>query len=89
MAKVKLLGVQELDFKSNDGKEIKGIKLHVSFPDEFVYGYKVDTKFISDDACHNLHIYPAELKDLCGSEINIETNFSGKLVGISVADKAV
>lgn len=85
MAKVRLIGVQELDFDTKEGNNIKGIKLHVSFPDEFVYGEKVDTKFISDEACHNLHIYPAELKDLVGELINIETNFSGKLLSISAA----
>lgn len=86
MAKVRLIGVQELDFDTKEGNNIKGIKLHVSFPDEYVSGEKVDTKFISDDACHNLHIYPAELKDLIGGFINIETNFSGKLLSISAAD---
>ena len=86
MAKVRLIGVQELDFDTKEGNNIKGIKLHVSFPDEFVSGEKVDTKFISDDACHNLHIYPAELKDLIGEVINIETNFSGKLLSISAAE---
>lgn len=85
MAKVTLLGVQELDFASNDGKQIKGIKLHVCFPDELVSGQKVDTKFISDAACSNLHIYPSELKDYIGEEIEINTNFSGKLLGISLA----
>lgn len=85
MAKVRLIGVQELDFETKDGKNIKGIKLHVSFPDEYVYGEKVDTLFISDDACKNLHIYSAELKDLVGELINVETNFSGKLLSISAA----
>lgn len=85
MAKVKVIGVQELDFETKDGKNIKGIKLHVSFPDEYVYGEKVDTLFISDEACKNLHIYLAELKVLVGELINVETNFSGKLLSISAA----
>lgn len=84
MAKVTLLGVQELDFETKEGNTIKGIKLHVCFPDEFVSGQKVDTKFISDSVCSNLHIYAAELKDFIGEEIDIQTNFSGKLMGISL-----
>lgn len=89
MAKVKLLGVQELDFTTKEGKEIKGIKLHFSYPDDLVYGFKADTKFISDDAVRNLRINVAELKDLCGTDINIETNISGKLTGISSAAVSV
>ncbi len=85
MAKVKLIGVQELDFDTKEGNHIKGIKLHVSFPSEFVYGEKVDTKFISDDSCHNLHVDPEELKDLVGMFINIECDFSNKLIGITPA----
>lgn len=85
MATVTLLGVQELDFQADDGKQIKGIKLHVAFPDQFVSGQKVDTKFISDAVCSNLKIYPSELKDFIGEEIEIQTNFSGKLMGITLA----
>lgn len=83
MAKVFLLGVQELDFTTQDGKEIKGIKLHVYYPDDLVYGFKADTKFISDDAVKNLRINVAEIKDLCGTEINIDTNISGRIMGLS------
>lgn len=83
MAKVSLLGVQELDFTTQDGKEIKGIKLHVYYPDDLVYGFKADTKFISDDAVKNLRINVAEIKDLCGTEINIDTNISGRITGLS------
>lgn len=83
MAKVSLLGVQELDFTTQDGKEIKGIKLHVYYPDDLVYGFKADTKFISDDAVKSLRINVAEIKDLCGTEINIDTNISGRITGLS------
>lgn len=86
MAKVTLLGIQELDFDTNDGKNIKGIKLHVYYPDNFVYGFKADTKFISDDSVKNLRLNVAELKDLCGTVVNIETSLGGKIVGISAAE---
>lgn len=87
MARVTLLGVQELDFQANDGKDIKGIKLHVCFPDEFVSGQKVDTKFISDSSCRHLHISSAELDGFIGKQIEISTNFNGKLLGISLSEE--
>lgn len=80
--KVNLLGVQVLDFSTKDG-DIKGVKLHVSYSDSNVDGYKVESKFISDAAMRQLHMSSTDLISVLGSEIDIQTNFSGKITGIS------
>lgn len=83
MANATLLGVQELDFETKEGNTIKGIKLHISYNDPFVYGAKADTKFLSDSLCRNIGLTASELKELVGGEIELEMNPDGKLVGIS------
>lgn len=82
MAKVNLCGVQPLDFTTREGKALQGIKLHVSFQDENVMGYAVDTKFISSMACKNLHITLDDLEPLIGQVVEFETNLNGKITGI-------
>ena len=82
MAKVNLVGVQPLDFPSNDGSQVKGLSLQLNFPDENVMGMKADHKFISDMACKNLGIDLEDLEPLIGTVIEIETNLKGKITGI-------
>ncbi len=83
MAKVNLCGVQPLDFESDKGDTIKGLKLHVSYQDENVMGYAVDTKFVSDMACKNLGITLDDIEPLIGCVVEIETNLKGKITGIT------
>lgn len=82
MAKVNLCGVQPVDFKTREGENLKGIKLHVSYQDENVMGYAVDTKFITAVACKNLHITLDDLEPLIGQVVEFETNLKGKVTGI-------
>lgn len=82
MAKVNLCGVQPMDFDTREGDNVKGIKLHVSFQDENVFGYAVDTKFLSAQACKNLGITEDDLESLIGQVVEIETNLKGKITGI-------
>ncbi len=83
MAKVNLLGVQNIDFENNQGDTVKGIKLHVTYKDENVAGEKCDSKFISAAACKNLGIEFDDMLSLVGSEVDIEQNLNGKVVGIN------
>lgn len=87
MARCKLIGVQELDFEANDGKVIKGVKLHLSYPSDVVYGEKVDTKFISDNLCRKIGAYAEDFKEFVGSEIELILNPEGKLVGVSAVEE--
>lgn len=84
MAKVNLCGVQPLDFTTREGEKLNGIKLHLSYQDENVMGYAVDTKFISAQACKNLHIDLDYLEPLIGQVVEFETNLKGKVTGIHV-----
>lgn len=81
--KVKLVGLQPLDFPSKDGGQIKGINLQCNFKDDNVYGEKADAKFISDIALKNLGIAVDDLLPFIDSEVDLELNFKGKVVGIS------
>lgn len=83
MAKVNLCGVQPMDFTTNDGDQIKGIKLHVSFQDENVMGYACDTKFLTAQACKNLGITVDYLEPMIGQVVDIETNLKGRVTGIT------
>ena len=80
--KVELVGLQHLDFPSKDGGQIKGINLEINFKDDNVYGKRADAKFISDIALKNLGITLDELLPLINSEVDLELNLKGKVVGI-------
>lgn len=82
MAKVSLVGVQRLDFTSDDDKPIQGYSLQINYPDENVFGLKADHKFISDSLCSNLGITEKDLLDLVHGDIEIELNLKGKVQGI-------
>ncbi len=81
--KVRLVGLQPLDFESKDGGQIKGIKLHVSFQDENVMGYACDTKFLTAQSCKNLGITVDDLEPMIGQVVDIETNLKGRVTGIN------
>lgn len=88
MAKVKFVGLQNLDFETKDGKQIQGLKLHITFPDENVMGLMADSKFISSDACKNLGITVDGLTPMIGKDIEIITNIKGKVTGVKPAGKS-
>lgn len=46
--RVTLIGARELDFKSGEGTDVKGIQLYISFPDESVVGEMTDKLFLRD-----------------------------------------
>lgn len=85
MAKVNLCGVQPLDFETKEGDIIKGLKLHLCYPDENVMGYACDTKFISSAACKNLGISLDDLEPLIGQVVELETNLKGKITSVKPA----
>lgn len=85
MAKVNLIGVEPMDFPTSDGKQIKGIKLHMSYADDRVMGLKSDGKFITDDACRNLGITLETLSPLIGECVELETNLKGKITAVHLA----
>lgn len=47
--KITLRGARELNFQSNDGKQVQGIQLFVSFPEEGVVGEMTEKLFFHSD----------------------------------------
>lgn len=86
MAKVKLYGVQELNFDADDGKHVEGIKLHFGAFNKHVYGEKVDTKFFDVPACDRLGLNYSDLCSWVGKEIDFDLDFSREIVGIRLVD---
>lgn len=82
--KVSLLGIQDLDFTTRDGDEIKGLKLHFCYVDANVTGRKVDTKFISRSALANLQLSASSFADAIGKEIDLQTDFNGKVYAVEL-----
>lgn len=80
---VNLMGVQKLDFENDKGEKVQGLKLHISFKDPYVSGYKCDSKFISADACKNLGISDSSLSPLIGKPVVLETDLKGKIIGVA------
>ncbi len=85
MAKVNLVGVQTLDFETKEGNTVQGLKLHLTYQDDNVMGYKADSKFISKEACKNLGITADSLSKHIGKMVDLETNISGKIVAVNPA----
>lgn len=83
MAKVNLCGVQQIDFENDQGQKIKGIKLHVSYPDDNVTGNACAAKFISQKLCERLGVSVESLEPLIGQVIQLDTDFKGKVTDIS------
>lgn len=54
---VKVHGVRKLDFKTDDGKEIKGTNIFVTYPVEHVEGETVDKVFILADKTDILPVF--------------------------------
>ena len=81
--KVNLLGVQDLDFTTREGDTIQGVKLHLCYTDANVAGRKVDTKFISRSALANLGIDVSSFTAAIGKEIDLQTDFGGKVCAVN------
>lgn len=82
MAKIRLLGVQDLDFTSNDGNQIKGIKIHYAYSTNNVFGNAVGTKFFSEGLCSKLCITSNDLRSMVDNEVNVDTDLNGHIVDI-------
>lgn len=81
--KVSLIGVRSINFTTDEGNEISGIKLFIAYPEDNVYGKICDSRFITDNVFSNLGVPVDTLLNSIGSEIDIEINPKGKVVGIS------
>lgn len=80
--KVHLFGVQKVDFVGNDGKPVKGIKLHIGYPVGFVDGLKVDTKWISGIVCDQRSFTPDLFSSFIGGEVDLQCDLSGSVLDV-------
>jgi hypothetical protein len=69
----KVLGIRRgIDFTSDDGKQIKGVKLHICYCDKNVEGYAVKSLFVNESIDCS-HIVPDNSYDFI-----FESNFGGR-----------
>ncbi len=72
-----LLGFRGLNFSTQDGR-VEGTQLFTAYPSPDVTGQETSKVFVRPELC------PEGLENYIGSEINIEFNNKGKVVGVSL-----
>ena len=70
----KLIGISEINFTSNDGKQIEGHKIFVCHKDDNVTGLKTDSFFVRND----IKLSDVKIND----EVNIYFNSKGKIEAV-------
>lgn len=75
-----LIGIQSISFTNNNGEEIKGHNLYVTYPDENVQGLKADKIFLKE----NIKL-PQGIK--LNQEIDAVFNMRGKIEAIYNVEK--
>lgn len=85
--KVSLIGLRSINFTTDEGNEISGIKLFIAYPEDNVYGKICDSRFITDNVFTNLGVPVDTLLNCIGSDIDIEINPKGKVVGLSCPEQ--
>lgn len=82
--KVNLIGVRELDFTTNEGDQVQGIKLFIAYPEDGVYGNITDSRFISANMFEKLGVPVKDLIDHIDNVIDVEISPKNKIVGITL-----
>lgn len=78
--KAVLIGIKPVDVKTKDGEQIKGTKLYMNIAlAEPAVGYEGEQAWVSSMSDHQP---PRNIKELIGSEIDIEYNKYGKVSNI-------
>ena len=78
---VTLQGFRSLDFKTDNGEQVKGTQLFVSFEDETVTGKMTDKLFVRPEVR-----LPESLKS--GDILNLQFNMKGKVQSIRQEEKS-
>ena len=82
--KCNLVGFKTLDFTDNAGKEVKGIKLFLAYPDTDVTGNATEDVFIRQNLFDTFGLSLDDLSGLVDTVINIEYGRKGKILGLTV-----
>lgn len=77
----KVLGIRRgIDFKSDDGKQIKGCKLHICYLDDNVDGFAVKALFVNSD------IDCSHIQTDTDYDFVFESNFGGRAHLVSIVE---
>jgi len=78
-----LAGLQDMQFKRGED-EIDGVKLHFLSVDPNVQGKAAFNQFVRRHVFDTFGIAVADLIEMIGSEVRIDFNPKGKIVGLEV-----
>lgn len=76
-----LLGYQDLDFDTKDGK-IDGISIFVAYEEENVVGKKAEKKFLSRTLINKLKL---DFENMVNKKINIYCDLKGRVMLVQLA----
>jgi hypothetical protein len=82
--KLVLVGVQDMNFTTQDNSQIDGVKLHYLAIDGSIFGHKATSKFVQRNVLNACSVGVKELTDVIGSEIDVDFNETGKICGIQI-----
>jgi hypothetical protein len=82
--KLMLVGVQDMNFTTQDNSQIDGVKLHYLTIDGSVSGHKATSKFIQRNVLNASKIGVDELISVIGTEIDVDFNEIGKVCGVAI-----
>lgn len=89
MAKVELVGIEEVDYVSKKtGNPVQGINLFVNYLDPNVMGKRAENKYLSRNLCTQLHITVDSLAPYIFQEVELETNLKGFVTGVKPLEKS-
>lgn len=81
--KCTLVGIQDVNFQSKDGKAVDGVKLHYCHATDNVVGYKANTGYVSRNVFNSFGLKVDELATILNSVIDLEFDPNGKICGIT------
>jgi hypothetical protein len=85
--KVMLVGVQDMEFTTQDGGVIDGVKLHYLETAEGVSGHKTSSKYVARNVFNSFGVNLKSLVECLGTEVDVEYNSYGKMVGLYLGEK--
>ena len=77
--KVKIVGIQNIDYTNKSGRHISGVNLHVAYEDQKVIGMAVDKFYLASD-------FPNLNKVKCNDVVNVYFNQYGKVDFLAISE---
>jgi len=83
--KSQLIGIEDMNFKLDNGEVIDGVRLHFVTVDPNVMGNFAGQKFVQRKALSNLGLSLKSFEELLNQEVNMFFNQKGRFCGIAAA----